>query len=138
MIFVDAGAFIARYRVSDQWHGQALGAWRELARQCTRCFTGPLVIAEAARILQFQVSSGQIARMARSWCDTTFLDLVRSDTIQELRALDLMHKYADQTIGFVDCVSFVLMRKHRLTGVFGFERHFHMAGFELWPGHGRK
>ncbi len=42
-----------------------------------------------------------------------------------------MEQFADQAIGYTDCVSFVLMRKHRFERVFGFDRHFRVAGFEL-------
>jgi predicted nucleic acid-binding protein len=37
----------------------------------------------------------------------------------------------DQSIGFVDCLSFALMRRHRIPAAFTFDRHFELAGFPL-------
>jgi len=44
-----------------------------------------------------------------------------------------MHKYADQSVFFTDCVSFVLMRWEGLNDVFGIDGHFAAVGFRL-PG----
>jgi predicted nucleic acid-binding protein len=49
------------------------------------------------------------------------------------RKADDHHARADQRVQFADCVSFVMMRRYRPKRVFGFDRHFAMAGFELWP-----
>jgi predicted nucleic acid-binding protein len=32
---------------------------------------------------------------------------------------------------FVDCLSFALMRRHRIKTAFAFDRHFEIAGFKL-------
>jgi predicted nucleic acid-binding protein len=47
--------------------------------------------------------------------------------------VELFRKFADQKVSFTDCVSFVLMRKQRLTRAFSFDRHYEQAGFEIWP-----
>ncbi|MEI9898572.1 MAG: hypothetical protein WDN28_33130 [Chthoniobacter sp.] len=68
-------------------------------------------------------------------------DLSQSKAIEWLRpapedlakAAKLMRKYADQSVSFTDCVSFVLMRREAITRVFGFDRHFQAAQFKLWP-----
>jgi predicted nucleic acid-binding protein len=52
----------------------------------------------------------------------------------ELAALDVMLRYSDQRIGFADCVSFVLMRRNHIRRAFSFDRHFELAGFNLWSG----
>jgi predicted nucleic acid-binding protein len=47
--------------------------------------------------------------------------------------VDLFAKFADQRVSFTDCVSFILMRRHRLARAFTFDRHFGDAGFGVMP-----
>lgn len=61
------------------------------------------------------------------------LEVLRPTAEDELRALDLFEKYADQRVSFTDCVSFVLMRRSRIERVFSFDSHFSRAGFTIWP-----
>jgi len=44
-----------------------------------------------------------------------------------------MSKFADQGVSFTDCLSFRLMKRHRIRSVFGFDHHFTAAGFRVWP-----
>ena len=59
------------------------------------------------------------------------LTLLRPTHDEELRALDLFEKYADQQVSFTDCVSYALMHKRRIDRAFSFDRHFALAGFQL-------
>jgi predicted nucleic acid-binding protein len=59
------------------------------------------------------------------------VDVLQSTRADELDALRWMRKYADQRISFTDCVSFALMRRHRIRAAFTFDRHFKVAGFEV-------
>ena len=59
------------------------------------------------------------------------IEVVQSTRADELDAILWMRKYADQDISFTDCVSFALMRRHRIRAAFTFDRHFKLAGFEV-------
>jgi len=39
--------------------------------------------------------------------------------------------HQDKTWGLVDCLSFVVMRQHRISVALTFDRHFIQAGFTL-------
>jgi predicted nucleic acid-binding protein len=66
---------------------------------------------------------------ARWFADTgAYFALLEND---ELRDLHFFLKYADQCISFTDCLSFVVMKNHRVKRVFTFDRHFAYAGFEI-------
>jgi predicted nucleic acid-binding protein len=58
------------------------------------------------------------------------LTILRPDHDDELAALVLFEKFADQGVSFTDAISFALMRKSRLRKVFSFDHHFALAGFE--------
>jgi predicted nucleic acid-binding protein len=137
MIFIDTGAFIARYRRSDQWHQEALRGWEDIERKQMACVTTNLVLAEAAQLLGRMVGNVQTAQRLRIWLSSERLKVLHPDADQELDAADLMKRYADQAIGFVDCLSFVVMRQLNVSAAFSFDRHFRTAGFALWRALGR-
>ena len=134
LIYLDAGAFIARHRESDDYHAAAIYGWRQLEHQKIRCITSNLVLVEAVRYLTRSIGNGATAERLKIWLSSDWMRVLRPDTEIDLEAIALFEKYADQRIGFTDCVSFVLMRRHRIDVVFGFDDHFKRAGFHLWPG----
>ena len=138
MIFVDAGAFIARFRQSDDHHVAAVHGWAELARSSQRLYTTNLVLMESAKLLAEIRGYRWAAARAASWLDSKELRVLRSGGEEEIEATQVMEKFADQRIGLVDCVSITLMRRHGIKRAFAFDRHFRLAGFELWPGEARK
>lgn len=50
-----------------------------------------------------------------------------------MAAIQLMRKYADQRIGMVDCVSFVLMKNRGIRRALTLDEHFAIFGFEVVP-----
>lgn len=46
MIFLDTGAFLARYVQRDQYHTQAIRHWRQLRRERRRCFTSNFILKD--------------------------------------------------------------------------------------------
>jgi hypothetical protein len=49
------------------------------------------------------------------------------------RGWETLEKFSDQKLSFTDCLSFSLMRREGIPSVFGFDHHFALAGYELWP-----
>jgi predicted nucleic acid-binding protein len=134
VIFVDAGAFIARYKRDDDDHDAAVEGWRRIGASGRKCVTTNLVFAEAVTLIGRYFDYRFAAARARTMLDTSTIEIARPTAEDEMVAADVMEKYADQRIGFVDCVSFAVMKRMRLRDVFGFDRHFGQAGFRLWPG----
>ncbi len=133
MIFVDAGAFIARFRRTDDYHAIAQIAWNNLDRSNRKCFTSNLIIAEAARALGRMAGSVMAAHFVRGILNSDIV-ILRGTAEEDEDAAELLIRYADHRVGFTDCVSFAHMRRNRIRHVFGFDRHFQKAGFTLWPG----
>ena len=130
MIFVDSGAFLGRLIKRDQHHTSAVLGWKQLRRDVV---TSNLVIAETLTLLgrwidhEFAAAWGRDAMTLATW------EVLRPDHGDEIEALEMFEKFADERIGFADCVSFALMRKHGIRQAFTFDRHFEDAGFERWP-----
>ena len=133
MIFVDTGAFLARYVRQDEHHRRAKRAWSEIERGHLRCFTSNFVLDETFTLLGRRTSYAFAAERARALLASTALTILRSDTQDESKAVDFFAKFADQKVSFTDCISFSLMRRHGLARAFTFDRHFSAAGFDLVP-----
>lgn len=135
MIFVDTGAWLGRLHPRDQYHRLASDTWREIALHEEPCSTSSLVLTELFTLLGRRVGHGAAAQRAREIYRSDAMEVLRPTEDDEMKALAYFEKFADQAVGFTDCVSFALMRRHRIQRVFTFDRHFALAGFEAVPGH---
>ena len=131
MIFVDTGAFVARYLARDQYHTAAVEGWRRLDRH--RIVTTSHVLDEALTLLGRRAGNAFAAERARRFLTSERLGIVRPDLDDELSAVELFESFADQGVSFTDAVSFAVMRRLSIDRAFTFDRHFALAGFELWP-----
>ncbi len=52
----------------------------------------------------------------------------------EERAWDIFSKYRDQDFSFVDCTSFAVMERIKLSTAFSFDRHFSVMKYAVVPG----
>lgn len=133
MIFIDTGAFLARHVERDQNHKAATAHWRTIQKDHRQCFTSNYVLDETITLLSRRSSYRFAAERARNLYESTALWILRPEEDDERKALTLFEKYADQRVSFTDCMSFVLMEKHRIRSVFTFDRHFALAGFDVEP-----
>ena len=133
MIYIDTGAFLARYVADDQHHHRAIKAWKRLAGERARCFTSNFVLDETLTLLARRAGYAFAVERARGFYDSAVLKILRPDRDDELSALEYFQKYGDQKVSFTDAISFVLMRKAKLGRVFSYDRHFQQAGFKVWP-----
>jgi uncharacterized protein len=133
VIFVDTGAFLARHLSRDQHHAAAVEAWARLAGDRERCVTSSFVLDETVTLLSRRAGPAFAAERALALLGSTALSILRPEPRDEEEALRWLEKLGGQDVSFTDCVSFALMKRHRLPRVFGFDRHFAAAGFTLWP-----
>jgi predicted nucleic acid-binding protein len=134
VIFIDTGAFVARFVVRDQFHDEAVLAWDQLRDSELGCVTSNFVLDETFTLLARRTSYRFAAQRARNLLTSDQLEILRPGQDDELQALARFEKFADQRVSFTDCVSFELMKSRRVQRVFSFDRHFALAGFEMWPG----
>ena len=134
MIFVDTGAWLGRLHPRDQYHQLASEIWREIELHDEPCATSSLVFSELWTLLGRRLGYRAAAQRAREIFRAESIDVLRPDEDDEMKALAYFEKFSDQGVGFTDCVSFALMRRHRIKRVFTFDRHFALAGFEAVPG----
>jgi len=51
MIYIDTGAFLARYLSKDQYHGEAHAFWDSIRRKSETCVTSNFVLDETFTLL---------------------------------------------------------------------------------------
>jgi predicted nucleic acid-binding protein len=132
-LFVDTGALVARVLPRDQHHLASRRGWESLENVAVRLCSSEHVLDEAISLLIRHAGGAYAARWAREHLasdEITWLAPSREDWHEALRWLE---KFSDQKVSFTDCLSFSLMRREAIPGVFGFDRHFTLAGYELWP-----
>jgi predicted nucleic acid-binding protein len=133
VIFIDTGAFLARYLRNDQHHRRAVAVWEQLASSRESCFTSNFVLNETFTLLGRQAGYDFAVQRARNVYASQALTICRAYREDEISALQFFRKYTDQTVSFTDCISMVLMKRERINRVFSFDRHFKLAGFHLVP-----
>lgn len=127
MIFIDTGAFIARFIRNDQYHARAITLWNGLRRE--QLLTTNLIITETLTLLARQVGTEYAIEKAHLIYQASGIRVLRPDEDDEVKALDWLHKYRDQQLSFTDCVSFAVMKRHKIKRYFGFDGHFQLDGF---------
>lgn len=133
MIFVDTGAFIGRYIAKDEHHRVATSSWSVLEKSKERLFTSNFVLDETFTLLGRRAGYAFAAARARAILSSSTIMILRPTKYDEIEAIKLFEKYADQSVSYTDCISFVLMRSNKLERVFTFDSHFGMAGFAIIP-----
>jgi len=132
-IFVDTGALVARVLPRDQHHRSSRKGWETLENIDVQLFSSEHVFDEAISLLSRQAGADYAARWGRDHVASQEILWLACDRHDWLDALRLLEKFADQKLTFTDCLSFTLMRREAVPTVFGFDHHFRLAGFELWP-----
>ncbi|MSR65300.1 MAG: PIN domain-containing protein [Verrucomicrobiae bacterium] len=132
MIFVDAGAFVGRFLIDDQYHKRAMSLWEKIQAEGESCCTTNFVLDETFTFLARRCNHKFAAEKARLVYSSNEFQILRPTLEEELAAIELFEKYADQKVSFTDCISFALMRRAGAPTAFSFDQHFERAGFKLW------
>ncbi len=133
MIFIDTGAFLAKFLSKDQYHSIAWETWKFLENQKTKIFTSNYILDELATLLGRRACYHFAAERLNSIYTSVSINIWRPEKDDELHALKWFTKYADQKVTFTDCLSFTMMSNAKIQKVFSFDKHFDLAGFERVP-----
>ncbi len=133
MIYIDTGAYLARYLSRDQYHQKAKAFWKKIRNSQESCFTSNFVLDETFTLLGRWAGYDFASQKAAIIYASKLLIILRPTREDEMKAIDFFKKYADQNVSFTDCISIVLMRNKKIKRVFSFDSHFDRAGFKLCP-----
>jgi predicted nucleic acid-binding protein len=124
---IDTGFVIALVNKRDQFHEQAM----ELARR----FDGqPLLVTDAVLLEIGNALSRSFKKEAVEIIDSFILsedvEIIHLTPGLFSKGFDLYGKYQDKEWSLVDCISFIVMRQHKIKKALTFDQHFSQAGFE--------
>ncbi len=131
MVFIDTGAFIAKFIRSDRFHLRSIEMWEILEKKKEKIVTSNFVLDETFTLLARQSSYAFSAQIAHAVYSSEIIKIIRPSHDTELSALLLFEKFSDQKVSFTDCISFQLMKEYRIKTAFSFDKHFSLAGFSL-------
>ncbi len=133
-LFADSAAWIALYDERDKYHAVARAAFQRLGSQSVVFVMTDYVFAEAATLILYRAGHARAVRFGEWALHSPNVRQVRLDVDLWNEAWQLFKRYDDKEFSFVDCASFVVMRREHLIDAFTFDRHFEQMGFRLWPG----
>jgi predicted nucleic acid-binding protein len=132
-IFVDSSAWIALTDKDDLHHKEAASAYLSILKNCRILITNNLVIAETYVVLLKELGHrAAIQFLERIKSSPRILVLFSNESI-ETEAQGMLSKYADQDFSYTDAVCFTIMKQHKISKAFSFDKHFVIAGFANIP-----
>lgn len=132
-LFVDTGAWVAIIDPDDQYHKPASAYYRRVFTSRVRFVTTNLVVAETYTLLRRRLGHKMAVRFLELLRASPRLLKVQSTPELEASAEDILRKYDDQELSYVDAVSFAAMTDQGLQMAFAFDHHFEMMGFIRQP-----
>lgn len=131
-MLVDTGAWYAIADTSDRYHEVASRFYTEQAGR-TPFVTTDLIVAETWALLNTHLSRSA----ALTFWETlraTRIPIVTLEPMELEAAWHIAQAFPDQAFSFVDCTTFAVMERLRITEAFAFDAHFLLYRF----GPGRK
>lgn len=126
-IFLDTGYVLALLNTRDKYHKPASAAALEISPPFITTEAVLIEIGNALSKPNWRATGVAALRNLRSDPDT---EIVPVDTALLERAIDLYSSRPDKEWGLTDCISFVVMREHKVVEVLTTDRHFKQAGFQ--------
>lgn len=125
-VFVDTLFVVALINQRDEHHRRSL----ELSEE----YEGhPLLVTDAVLL---EIGNGLARKFKREAVEiieeffgADEVELVRLDAELFGEAFGLYKTHQDKAWGLIDCISFVVMRQHEVTGALTFDEDFTQAGF---------
>ncbi|MBI4607169.1 MAG: type II toxin-antitoxin system VapC family toxin [Planctomycetes bacterium] len=125
MIFVDTGAWYAAFVPQDADH-KAAREWRRQNRE--QLLTTDYVLTELLTLLRAKGENMRAVRLGEQILsgDIASLERVTADDVRE--AFDVFKRFGDKAWSFVDCTSYVVMKRLGIKKAFAFDHHFRQFG----------
>ncbi|MDI6872368.1 MAG: PIN domain-containing protein [Bacillota bacterium] len=135
-VYVDTSAWISLVAEREPHHAAVAEAWGTLLSRGVVPVTSSDVVSEtitrlryhaghavALRFYELLSEAVQKERLVLRWVDAALFE----------QAWRIFREYRDQEFSMVDCTSFALCRRERITQALTLDHHFRVAGLEVIP-----
>lgn len=135
-LFVDTGAFYARFITDDENHGRAMETFEAIrtgSLQYRPLFTSRYVLSEVTRLLlHYGGHDAAVRALAAIRESDTFTVLPVAEQVFD-NACGQFERYDDQEISLTDHVSATVAEEYDVECVFSFDDDFRTLGFTCVP-----
>jgi len=129
---VDTSALLALTRARDQYHTRAVQAAQSHRRAGGRYISTLAVLTEFhSHLLYLRGPTPAREACQALLADSVYEWLAVTPELVGHAVTGWLARFADQRLSLTDAISFEIMRRHRITHAFAFDRHFEIAGFTL-------
>lgn len=136
-LFIDTGAFIARFVAADENHDVATSVFDGIRRgeyAYRPLYTSRYVLSELATLMCRRSSHDEAVRVLEAIRKSTSFTVLTLDGSRFDRTCEEFARYDDRTISFIDHTSGVLAEDHGVEHVFTFDSDdFRTLGFIAVP-----
>lgn len=129
MIFLDTSAIYALADANDPNHARAVDLFDDALKE--RVLVHSYVIVESVALLQNRLGLPVALQFLR---DSEAFTVHWVASADHRRAVRLLGERGRRGLSLVDCVSFLVMRRHSLAEALAFDPDFEMEGFQLYQG----
>lgn len=129
-LFVDTSAWFEAFDAGSSVHHQVAAALKASEGPVV---TTTFVLAELSALMVGRLTHAHAARAGTFLRTSPDVNLVHPDVADESAAWRLFVERPDKRYSMTDCLSFVVMRRLKLTTALALDRHFAQEGFDLVP-----
>jgi uncharacterized protein len=126
-VLLDTVGLLAQWDASDQWHDAAAGALKALIARGDRTVSTTFIFLECGNAAARRPFRALVAQTREEMQASGRLIIPTDDDWSQ--AWEAYSRGGPTGAGIVDHVSFVVMRRLKITDVFSNDKHFHAAGF---------
>ena len=130
-VLVDASGYFALADQRDVDHVAARAILARLTTERWQPFTTNFVVAETYNLILARRNRAEAVRFLNRIDRSVDTVVVRIDEMDEQRAREIIHGYADKDFSLTDATSFAVMERLEIGYAFTFDRHFAQYGFML-------
>lgn len=131
-LFIDTGAFFARYVARDDCHDEALALWEKVKKEKLPCTTTNFVVAEFITLMAYRFGAREAHQAGSELYHSQVLEIFSLTPELELKALDWIRRFSDQDFSMIDAASFAVMQERGIKTAFTFDHHFSIAGYRMF------
>jgi len=131
LIFLDTSAIYALVDAADPNHERAKELFGKALEMGAEFLVHNYILVESAALLQSRLGLGPALRFLKESESFRIHWVTAQD---HRRAVRLLEERGKRGLSLVDCLSFLVMREHRVRKALAFDPDFSQEGFELFQG----
>jgi uncharacterized protein len=131
--FLDSSFVIDAGLMRDQNHARAAGIWPSLLNSGVQLVTTTFIFEEAVTFFNGKGEHSLAVHFGNVLLSSKHVELLSVGWEEFNSAWAYFIRHDDKKYSFIDCMSFVIMKREEITEALTFDGHFVQAGFVMLP-----